>query len=601
MTADRPVYVCCRDSSRRHGLVDALRPLGLRARGFASAAVLANAARAQPPGAVVLEWQADAAGLMATLPEHTARICLVRDHALDPALAASAAGADAVVDADIAPAALRGLVAALGGAGAPVIAIVDEHGDGGTLADALRAAGGTVHCLAAGEALIPDLLAAAPALILLRSRSARRLARLIEQTPGLAGAEVRPVDETPAGTLRQRAAALQQRHAVAAAAVLHEPRGGALSAPHLPALAASVRERSAQRGELAAVVALRVSPGATGEAVALLQAELPALAAVAVLAGDVAAAVTTGTDEDAIDRQLGDVQRAAAERLPGAVVGHARLDGPLPEPEALFSGTTDTPRGAGTEAADADAALDRRIREAIEDDALRLVYQPISSLSGHPGNFFEVFVRLADGSGDELPPDFVRVACAGGHAPALDRAILERALEVLATHDANGPTLFVKLFAETLDDPELPAWLAGRLRDRGVAAARLVLQLSHPTLCARRAAVEPRMRELRALGCGLAVEHFDDRLEQGETLSGPAIDYLKLSHRLTDDLIQHAGRVARIREIARAARDSEVRTIACLVQDAANLSVLWQAGVAYIQGYFMQAPEAIFASAPEDR
>jgi len=597
MPAERPVYVCCRDGSRSHRLVDALRPLGVRARGFASAAALANAARAQPPATVVLEWQADSAEVMAGLPDDTTRICLVADHALAPALAASAAGADTVADAAIAPAALRGLLAGLDGLGAPVIAVVGDHGDAAALTQALTAAGARAHSLPAGADVLPGLLTLAPALVLLCDDASRPLARLIEQTPGLAGSEVRRAAQTPAATLVQRAAALQRRRALAAAATLQEPCGGVLAAAQLPALAAGVRERAACRGEVAAVLALRVPAEAIDGAVALLQAQLPALAAVSVLTGEVAAAVTTAAGEDGITAQLAALRRAAAE-LPGARVGHARLEGPLPAPEALFPAAGEGGRDPGEDAAA--AALDRRLRDAIEDDALRLVYQPISSLSGHPGSFFEVFVRLADGAGDELPADFVRAARVGGHAPALDRAILERALEVLATHEDNGPTLFVKLFPETLDDPGLPPWLADRLQARGVAGTRLVLQVSHPTLCARRSAVEPRMRQLRELGCGLAVEHFDDSLEQGETLAGPDIDFLKLSHRLTDDLIQHAERVERIREITRAARESDVLTIACLVQDAANLSVLWQAGVAYIQGYFMQAPEAIFASAPSD-
>lgn len=596
MPAESPVYVCTPEPEHARHQVDALRAIGLRARSFASEAVLANAARAQPPAAVVIEWGERSAETLQALPAETCRLCLVPTDGLAAAMAASAAGADAVLDPATPPSLLQHLVWRLVTAPAPVIAVVDEDAEPTHLAVSLHEAGGEVRSLAVGEALLAELRATGPELVLLRTGQARRLARLIEQTPGLAGAEVRPVNGTPAEMLVQRARALQRRRLLATASALRDPGTGTTPAADVAALAAGLRERAAARGERAAVVALRTGTERTEAGFELLAGGLPALAVPFVMADGVVAALTSAGDDAGLARQLGDLRAAAAAELPDAELAHAPLEGPLPGVEALFSTAT----GTAPEPAAADGeALDRRIRQALEDEALRLVYQPISSLSGHPGRFFEVFVRLADGGDDALPADFVRVARAGGHAPALDRGVLERALEVLATHETDGPTLFVKLFPESLAEPELAAWLAARLAERGVAPERLVLQLSHPTLCARRAETEARMRELRGLGCRLAVEHFDDALEAGETLAGPAIDFLKLSHRLTDGLAEQPERVERVRGIAREAARHEVGTIACLVQDAANLSVLWQAGVTYIQGYFMQAPEAIFASAPE--
>ncbi|PWG65158.1 EAL domain-containing protein [Spiribacter halobius] len=596
MTAAHPVYVCTGDAADGQRLVTGLRTFGLRARGFASCSVLANAARAQAPAAIVADWNEAAAAHLAGLPGAPCLVARVPQTDLNLALTASEAGVDAVLDPGLPVGVLRDLVWTLLNAGAPTIALVTDRGDDDALAERLEEAGGKVRVLRVGDALLGELVASAPELVLLRTGIARRLARLIEQTPGLAGAEVRPVGDTPALTLVQRAAALGRRRAVAALAARHDLASGGLPPAPAAVAAASLRERAAAVGEVPAVIALDTDEATLAAGLDLLRARLPALAATVVL-GERTAAALTAADEAALARQVRAVREAAGAELPGLRVGHAVIDGALPLPETLFSGADDGGNAQGP----VDRALERRIRRALEDDALRLVYQPISSLSGHPGSFFEVFVRLADGGGDALPADFVRTVREGGHAPALDRGVLERALEVLATHDTDGPTLFVKLFPESLEDPELTAWLGERMEAHGVAPARLVLQLSHPTLCARRERSQAAMQALRRLGCRLAVEHYDDSLEPAEqTLQGPAFDFLKLSHRLTDELVQHPERVERVREIARSAADRDIRTIACLVQDAANLSVLWQAGVAYIQGYFMQAPEAIFASAPQE-
>jgi len=48
---------------------------------------------------------------------------------------------------------------------------------------------------------------------------------------------------------------------------------------------------------------------------------------------------------------------------------------------------------------------------------------------------------------------------------------------------------------------------------------------------------------------------------------------------------------------ALAARTREVQTIAERVENANTMAVLWQLGVQYIQGYFVNAPEEVVLSA----
>ena len=49
----------------------------------------------------------------------------------------------------------------------------------------------------------------------------------------------------------------------------------------------------------------------------------------------------------------------------------------------------------------------------------------------------------------------------------------------------------------------------------------------------------------------------------------------------------------RVREFVDLAKGKQVSTIAERVQDANTMAVLWQLGIEYIQGYFVNEPEEV--------
>jgi multidomain signaling protein FimX len=53
----------------------------------------------------------------------------------------------------------------------------------------------------------------------------------------------------------------------------------------------------------------------------------------------------------------------------------------------------------------------------------------------------------------------------------------------------------------------------------------------------------------------------------------------------------------KVRGLVEAARLRNVQTIAERVENANTMAVLWQLGVQYIQGYFVNAPEEVVLSA----
>jgi EAL domain-containing protein (putative c-di-GMP-specific phosphodiesterase class I) len=53
-----------------------------------------------------------------------------------------------------------------------------------------------------------------------------------------------------------------------------------------------------------------------------------------------------------------------------------------------------------------------------------------------------------------------------------------------------------------------------------------------------------------------------------------------------------------VRTLVEAATSKQIQTIAERVEDANTMAVLWQIGVQYIQGYFVNEPEQVVLRAP---
>ncbi len=68
---------------------------------------------------------------------------------------------------------------------------------------------------------------------------------------------------------------------------------------------------------------------------------------------------------------------------------------------------------------------------------------------------------------------------------------------------------------------------------------------------------------------------------------------MKLDGTLMQGLSQSAEKQERARKLVELARKVNAVTVAERVEDANTMAVLWQLGVGYIQGYFVNMPEQV--------
>ncbi|GAB3464459.1 EAL domain-containing response regulator [Azotobacter salinestris] len=232
------------------------------------------------------------------------------------------------------------------------------------------------------------------------------------------------------------------------------------------------------------------------------------------------------------------------------------------------------------------------VRHALEKDGFRLLFQPIISLRGDSAEHYEVLLRLVDPQGKELlPADFLAAACEAGLAEILDRWVILNAIRQLAAHRARGHDthLFVHLSAPSLQDPTLLPWLGTVLRAARLPAAALILQLDE-------ADATVYLKQARALVEGFAelhgksaLIHFGRALNPFNTLRHLPVDYVKVDSTFTAALAEEEGQES-LKALLASLHAQGRPSIVPGIENASVLATLWQAGVSYIQGHYLQAP-----------
>lgn len=119
--------------------------------------------------------------------------------------------------------------------------------------------------------------------------------------------------------------------------------------------------------------------------------------------------------------------------------------------------------------------------------------------------------------------------------------------------------------------------------------AQVVVQLQEAKVFTHLHAVQQFAAAVNAFGCRIGLEQFGAGLDSFQLLTHVQPQLLKIDRSFIEDLPKNADSQQRVRDIAQKARDLDILTIAEFVQDAASMSILFSAGVDYVEGHFLAA------------
>jgi diguanylate cyclase (GGDEF)-like protein len=239
-----------------------------------------------------------------------------------------------------------------------------------------------------------------------------------------------------------------------------------------------------------------------------------------------------------------------------------------------------------------DARAVANIRAALMRDGFRLVFQPIANLLEQTTQMSDVLVRMVDPSGREvLPNQFLPAAERNGLMKNIDRWVLGNAIKALK--EQPGMQLFVRLSSDSIPDLPLVDWLRQQLQKAQVDPRQLVIQVTEENAENMLLDTAALVGGLRSLGCGFALEHFGIGKAPLALFEQLSMNYLKIDGSLMQGLTGNPELQQRVATFIKAAQAKAITTIAERVEDANTMAVLWQLGVEYIQGYYVQGAEQV--------
>jgi diguanylate cyclase (GGDEF)-like protein/PAS domain S-box-containing protein len=240
-----------------------------------------------------------------------------------------------------------------------------------------------------------------------------------------------------------------------------------------------------------------------------------------------------------------------------------------------------------------DQQMHALIKEALERDQFQLLYQPIVSLQGDEGGKYEVLLRMLNDEGEHiLPTQFLPIADQTGQIAEIDRWVIQNAIRTLAEHRAQGAEtqFFIKISAATLLHEELVPYIHNCMKVTRLRGDALTFEIAEKDAAQHLKHAKAFVKTLKELHCKTALEHFGAGPNSFQLLKHLPVDYLKIDGSFIHNLASDTDNQAMVKSILDTANSMNRQCIAEYVQDAHSLAVLWQSGIQFIQGNFLQEP-----------
>ena len=131
------------------------------------------------------------------------------------------------------------------------------------------------------------------------------------------------------------------------------------------------------------------------------------------------------------------------------------------------------------------------------------------------------------------------------------------------------------------------------LAQSGIRPNQLCFQVAEPMAIKYLKAVQQTATIVRALGAGFALEHMGTTEQSVQLMANLPLDYAKIDGSLILNLSSDEQLHAKTSKLVEVAHSKNIKTIAEKVEDANTMAALWQLGISYMQGHYVQEPEVI--------
>jgi diguanylate cyclase (GGDEF)-like protein/PAS domain S-box-containing protein len=236
--------------------------------------------------------------------------------------------------------------------------------------------------------------------------------------------------------------------------------------------------------------------------------------------------------------------------------------------------------------------LEARLRRAIEEDAFKLVYQPIYDLDGTL-LATEALIRWPQSDGSTVQPNlFIPYAEASGLILPIGTWVLRTACLQNAAWGREAPPIpvCVNVSAKQLGDPNFVRTVQQALAESGLAPTLLELELTETVMSTNVERTTAVVEELRASGVRIAIDDFGTGYNSLATLRSNVVDTLKLDMCFVAGIASSPVDQAIASAVITAAHGLGAKVVAEGVETAEQRAILAKLNCDAAQGYLFARP-----------
>lgn len=237
-----------------------------------------------------------------------------------------------------------------------------------------------------------------------------------------------------------------------------------------------------------------------------------------------------------------------------------------------------------------------QVDEALESGKLHLRCQPIVPIRQGDGlaPHYEVLLGVSSSSDKPLPiGEFIDAAERYNRMRSVDRWVARTVMEWIAAHREQMPALHgfaVNLSGQTASDPSFVEFVRHQFRRTGIDPAWLSFEVTETAAVSDLSSSAGIVRDLKALGCKVALDDFGSGLASYSYLKELPVDWLKIDGAFVRKIAADREDYGVVKSINEIGHFLGKKTIAEYVADAEILRLVTEIGVDFAQGFGISPP-----------
>ncbi|MGE5676726.1 MAG: EAL domain-containing protein [Pseudomonadota bacterium] len=234
--------------------------------------------------------------------------------------------------------------------------------------------------------------------------------------------------------------------------------------------------------------------------------------------------------------------------------------------------------------------IEQRIKEAIENDGFKLLYQPQVSLARGEVSAYEALIRFKD---YPLPPaEFIPVAEENGSIIQIGRVVTEKVIEQLGIWQNKGYTLktvSINFSALQLYDDGYLDFLKAVLSRHGVDAKYIEIEITESIFLDNKQLALEFLLELRRRGIKISIDDFGTGYSSLSYLTFLPLDKIKLDRSLNVKFLEIEN-LKVMDSLISLAHSLNLEVVAEGIETGEQLERLKAGKCDYVQGYYFSKP-----------